>query len=193
MQEPLRETLKTKSPAILSLIENTVPETFRDLDFRLSSWISTPTLQNLSAKLRELKEQIKILHKCDYLSITPKLEDIALVNRWIQNFGVPHYYLQVFFDKAYVVSFREILEIASDPAKEDVVFSVEKDVKNQGKTTIKINIQVGHEIIGKIDTPGHKSVQKELERGRLLFYVTFEGGRGYLDAGVFQEKIIQHA
>jgi hypothetical protein len=99
-------------------------------------------LRELSGHLRALKEQIKILHKRDYLSITPKLEDLALVNRWIQHFGVPHFYLQVFFDKAYVISFREILEISSDSSKEDVVFSVEQDVKNQGKTTIKINIQV---------------------------------------------------
>ena len=192
-REPLRSALQTKNPVILSMIENATPETFRELDFRLPSWSSTTILQNLSAELRKLKEQIKILHKRDYLSITPKIEDLALVNRWIQNFGVPHYYLQVFFDKAYLISFKEILEISSDPAKEEIVFSVERDIRNQGKTTIKINIQVGREILGRIEMPGHKSVLKELERGRLLFYVTFDGGRGYLDTDVFNEKIIQHA
>jgi type II restriction enzyme len=185
--------LQTKNPAILSLLENATPETFRELDFRRPSWSSTTVLQKLASELHELKEQIRILHKRDYLSITPKVEDLALVNRWIQNFGVPHYYLQVFFDKAYVISFKEILEISSNPDKEDIIFSIERDVKNQGKTTIKINIQVGREIIGKIEMPKHKSVQKELERGRLLFYVTFEGGSGYLDARVFNEKIIQYA
>ena len=29
--------------------------------------------------------------------------------------------------------------------------------------------------------PNHKSKMKELDRGRLLFYVTFEGGVAYLD------------
>jgi type II restriction enzyme len=29
--------------------------------------------------------------------------------------------------------------------------------------------------------PTHKSKLKELDRGRLLFYVTFEGGVAYLD------------
>ncbi|MGB5596202.1 MAG: AccI family restriction endonuclease [Crocosphaera sp.] len=31
---------------------------------------------------------------------------------------------------------------------------------------------------------------KELDRGRLLFYVTFQGGKGYLDKEVFMEDII---
>jgi type II restriction enzyme len=99
----------------------------------------------------------------------------------------------VFFDKAYVIPFRDILEIASDPTKEDVVFSVEQDIKNQGKTTIKINVQVGKEILGRIDMPEHRSAMKELDRGRLLFYVTFRNGRGYLDNNVFTTEIIHGA
>ncbi|MEB3249466.1 MAG: AccI family restriction endonuclease [Merismopediaceae bacterium] len=192
LQEPLATTLQQKSPDIFNLIQSANTNTFRELDFRLRSWSSSETLRQLSEQLKALKEQIKILHKRDFLSITPKIEDLALVNRWIQKFGVPHYYLQVFFDKAYVISFREILEISSDSSKEDVVFSIERDVKNQGKTTIKINIQVGREIIGKIDEPEHKSARRELERGRLLFYVTFEGGKGYLDSDVFLREIVNN-
>ncbi len=190
LSEPLRSALREKSPEILSMLDRATPTTFRELDFRLRTWSSSPVLRELSDNLRLLKEQIKILHKRDYLSITPKLEDLALVNRWIQHFGIKHYYLQVFFDKAYVISFKEILEISSDPSKEDVVFSVERDVKNQGKTTIKINVQVGREILGRIDMPEHIAALKELDRGRLLFYVTFQGGRGYLDPSVFSQEII---
>jgi type II restriction enzyme len=175
------------------VIERASDETFKELDFRLRSWSSSPELRELSDLLKSLKEQIKILHKRDYLSITPKLEDLALVNRWIQHFNVRHYYLQVFFDKAYVIPFKEILEIVSDPAKEDTVFSIEEDVKNQGKTTIKINVQVGKEILGRIDMPEHKSAVKELERGRLLFYVTFQNGHGYLDNDVFLNEIVNDA
>jgi type II restriction enzyme len=47
--------------------------------------------------------------------------------------------LQVFFDKAYLIPFEQILEIVADLEKEGEVFSIERDVKNQGKTTIKIN------------------------------------------------------
>jgi type II restriction enzyme len=190
LSEPYSALLAGKSPEILHLLRTATPATFRELDFRLRSWSSSPSLRHLSDLLKCLKEQIRILHKRDYLSITPKLEDLALVNRWIQRFNVKHYYLQVFFDKAYVIPFREILQISSDSSKEDVIFSVEEDVKNQGKTTIKINIQVGKEVLGRIDMPEHRSAMKELDRGRLLFYVTFEGGKGYLDKEVFEKAII---
>ena len=187
---PLSDLLAEKSPEIHRLISQATPETFKELDFRARSWSTSKDLRTLTENLKLLKEQIKILHKRDYLSITPKLEDIALVNRWIQHFGVKHYYLQVFFDKAYVIPFRDILTICSDPQKEGSVFSVERDVKNQGKTTIKINVEVGKEILGRIDMPQHKAALKELDRGRLLFYVTFEGGRGYLDPEIFRKDII---
>jgi type II restriction enzyme len=193
LQGPMAILLRQKSPEIFSLIANSTGQTFNELDFRLRSWSSSSDLRRLSDLLKTLKEQIKILHKRDYLSITPKLEDLVLVNRWIQQFNVKHYYLQVFFDKAFVIPFSDILEIASDPAKEDVVFSIEEDVKNQGKTTIKINVQVGKEILGRIDMPQHKSAMKELDRGRLLFYVTFHGGRGYLDHDVFMKEIVNNA
>lgn len=127
------------------------------------------------------------------MSITPKIDDLALVNRWIQRFGVRHYYLQVFFDKAYVIPFKEILKLSSDPKNEGIIFSMERDVKNQRKTTIKINVQVGKEILGRIDMPEHRSALKELDRGRLLFYVTFQGGRGYLDSTIFSQGIINDA
>ena len=190
LQEPLSGLLLEKNQQLYDLIRRATSSTFREIDFRLRSWSSSEDLRNLSELLRVLKSQIRILHKRDYLSITPKLEDLALVNRWIQRFGVRHYYLQVFFDKAYVLSFKDILILSSDSGKEGINFSVEQDIKNQGKTTIKINVRVGKEILGRIDMPEHRSALKELDRGRLLFYVTFQGGRGYLDPVVFSEEII---
>ena len=102
-----------------------------------------------------------------------------MVNRWIQHYNVPHFYLQVFFDKAYIISFEDILRISSDSNKEDIEFSIEQDVKNQGKTTIKININFAKKIINKIEMPDHCSQVKELDRGRLLFYVKFFGKKSY--------------
>lgn len=192
MQEPLSSLLMEKSPELHRMIEYATVNTFRELGFRARSWSSSADLIRLSEQLKNLKAQIKILHKRDYLSITPKLEDLALVNRWIQNFGVKHFYLQVFFDKAYVIPFKDILTISSDPKNEGTIFSVERDVKNQRKTTIKIDVQVGKEILGRIDMPEHCSALKELDRGRLLFYVTFHGGRGYLDPDIFVQEIIDH-
>lgn len=184
------DLLKKKNNAIYNLISQATAETFRELDFRRPSWSLTQELRDLTEMLKELKENIKILHKRSFLSITPKVEDIALVNRWIQNYNVKHFYLQVFFDKAYVISFRDILKLISNDDNEGRIFSIERDVKNQRKTTIKINVQVGKEVLGKIDMPEHKSAMKELDRGRLLFYVTFEGGKGYLDNEIFMQDII---
>lgn len=186
----LGKLLKRKNKTIYKLIEEATDETFKELDFRRPSWSSTQELSDLTELLKDLKESIKILHKRDYLSITPKMEDIALVNRWIQKYNVKHFYLQVFFDKAYVISFQDILELVSNDENEGNNFSIERDVKNQRKTTIKVNVKIGKEVIGRIDMPEHKSAMKELDRGRLLFYVTFEGGKGYLDNKVFMRDVI---
>lgn len=91
--------LKSKAPELFKPLEGATDDTFREIDFRARSWSSTNDLKTLSDLLKRLKEKIKILHKRDYLSITPKLEDLALVNRWIQQFNVRHYYLQVFLIK----------------------------------------------------------------------------------------------
>ncbi len=185
----LAKLLMEKNRAIYHFLESASNESFKHLNFRMPSWSSSDQLRQLTELLRKLKKYIAILQKRDYLSITPKIEDIALVNRWIQQFGVKHYYLQVFFDKAYLISFEQILEIVKDTKKEGEIFSIEQDVKNQRKTTIKINVQVGREVISRIDMPSHCSKMKELERGRLLFYVTFDGGYGYLDGSSLKEVL----
>ncbi len=189
LNSDLAVLLRQKSPELHRLLLQASDESFKDWDFRRPQWSSSSSLRRLSALFSDLKTQIAVLHKRDYLSITPKVEDIALVNRWVQRFGVKHYYLQVFFDKAYLIPFERILEIASHAENEGPVFAVERDVKNQGKTTIKINVHVGHEVIGRIDMPVHRSQMKEFGSGRLLFYVTFEGGRGYLDGRVLKEVL----
>lgn len=190
LSSDLGNLLKQKKATIYNLIADATDETFKELDFRCPSWSSTRELKDLTSLLRGLKNCIKILHKRDYLSITPKMEDIALVNRWIQHFNVKHFYLQVFFDKAYVISFRDILELIFDSTNEGVVFSIERHPKNQRKSTIHINVQVGKEVLGRIDMASHQSAMKELDRGRLLFYVTFAGGKGYLDKDIFMRDII---
>ena len=184
------DLLKRKKEIIYNLIANATDDTFRELDFRCPSWSLTKELRDLTSLLKDLKENIKILHKRDYLSITPKMEDLALVNRWIQKYNVKHFYLQVFFDKAYIISFKDILTLVSNDNNDGNNFSIEQDIKNQGKTTIKINVQIGKEVLGKIDMPEHKSAMKELDRGRLLFYVTFERGKGYLDKEIFMRDVI---
>ena len=165
----------------LPVLQGITTQTVSVTDFKVPGWSSSERLVQLNDLFKELKRAIKEVQKRDFLSITPKVEDIKVVYKWIETFNVPHFYFQVFFDKVYGISFEQILEIICDPDKEGSIFSVEADTKNQNKTTIKINSKSGVQIAYKIDEPQHKSVRKEMGRGRLLFYVTFEGGTAYLD------------
>ncbi len=149
--------------------------------FRRPSWRSSERLVELTLLFKDLKDAISIVQKRDYLSITPKVEDIKVVYKWIEKFNVPHYYFQVFFDKSFGISFSEIFTLLSDSEKEGEYYEISNDVKNQNKTTIKINTHKTTQIAYKIIEPEHNSVRREMGRGRLLFYVEFKKGTAYLD------------
>jgi type II restriction enzyme len=178
-----------ENPARKSYIEvlnGITKETLDVADFRTPSWSSSERLIQVKELFRKLKTALKEIQKRDYLSITPKVEDIKVVYKWVETFNVPHFYFQVFFDKVYGISFENILKIISDSDNDGVIFSVETDTKNQNKTTIKINSKAGIPIASKVDEPTHESIRKEMDRGRLLFYVTFKGGSAYLDLNNLQ-------
>jgi AccI restriction endonuclease len=156
-------------------------KTLNITNFRTPSWSASQRLVEVRDLFKKLKNAIKEIQKRDYLSITPKVEDIKVVYKWIETFNVPHFYFQVFFDKVYGISFEQILEIMANPDNDGVIFSVETDTKNQNKTTIKINSKSGILIASKVTEPMHESVRKEMDRGRLLFHVTFKGGTAYLN------------
>ncbi|MEZ4876858.1 MAG: AccI family restriction endonuclease [Flavobacterium sp.] len=165
----------------ITLLNTLTPETISIFDFKVPGWRSNERLIEVNNLFKRLKVAIKEIQKRDYLSITPKVEDIKVVYKWIETFNVPHFYFQVFFDKVFGISFEQILTIISNSDNDGVIFSVEKDVQNQNKTTIKINSKTGYPIASKVDEPTHESIRKEMDRGRLLFYVTFKGGTAYLD------------
>ena len=95
----------------------------------------------------------------------------------------------MFFDKAYGISFEEILNMLLDPEKEGSDYTIEEDVKNQFKTTVKINTHITNPVAAKIDIPEHYSNMRELDRGRLLFYVKFKTSTAYLDAEEFNHLL----
>ncbi len=171
----------TSRQGYIDVLKGITEKTLTVANFRVPSWSSSERLIQLKELFCQLKVAIKEIQKRDYLSITPKVEDIKVVYKWIETFNVPHFYFQVFFDKVYGISFEQILQIISNPDNEGVIFSVESDTKNQNKTTIKINSKSGIQVASKVDEPLHESVRKEMDRGRLLFYVTFKGGVAYLD------------
>lgn len=165
----------------IEILQGLNKSTILVINFKVPGWRSTQRLSELNNKLKALKNAIKEIQKRDFLSITPKDEDIKVVYKWIETYDVPHFYFQVFFDKVYGISFEQILQIISNPDNEGISFTVEKSTKNQKKTTFNIASKSGIQVAYKVDEPAHRSVRKEMNRGRLLFYVTFEGGTAYLD------------
>ncbi|MTF37370.1 AccI family restriction endonuclease [Cyanobacterium aponinum] len=170
-----------KKKNYLEILNQINEDTINIISFRRPSWNANDRLSELSILFQQLKENINIVQKRDYLSITPKIEDIKVVYKWIEKFNVPHYYFQVFFDKSYGISFENILSLLTEPEKEGEYYEISKDVKNQNKTTVKINTRKTQQIAYKIIEPEHSSVRREMGRGRLLFYVTFDKGTAYLD------------
>jgi len=131
-----------------------------------------------------------------FLSFTPKVEDLLVVLKWINTFNVPHYYVQVFFDAMYIISFKDILILLRDAQKDEKgiknkkiigsikgkpAFVIEKNPKNQFKETIHIFLNSGYVLYTGEINPTLIASKKELASGRLLHYVTFEGGTVNLD------------
>lgn len=178
-----------KKKPYIDILNSITKETISAINYRSPSWNSTERLQELTSLFKELKNHIKICQKRDYLSITPKVEDIKVVYKWVETFNVPHFYFQVFFDKSYGISFKNILSLLTQPEKEGEYYEISKDIKNQNKTTIKINTRNTNQVACKIIEPEHKSIKREMGRGRLLFYVTFDKGTAYLDLNSLNELL----
>lgn len=173
----------------IDILKSINEETISAISFRRPSWKATNRLQQLSLLFKELKDNINIVQKRDYLSITPKIEDVKVVYKWVETFNIPHFYFQVFFDKSYGISFKNILTLLTEPEKEGEYYEISQDIKNQNKTTVKINTRNTNQVAYKVIEPTHKSVRREMGRGRLLFYVSFEKGTAYLDIDSLKELL----
>jgi len=127
----------------------------------------------LAGKYETYREENKTKGRA-FLSFTPKVEDLGGILRWVENHSVPHFYVQVFFDRIYIISFKKILEILSNPINNKIKFFIEKNYKNRFKDTIHIALTEGICLSRDVKQPKHKSVRKELVNGRLVHYVKFE-------------------
>lgn len=182
-----RDLLFKKKPALINILEQLDAETVSVISFPPQSWRSSQRLVELTELLRKIRKNLKEVQKRTTLSITAKVEDFKVVYNWIMRYGVPHYYVQVFFDKIYGISYERILELISDSDLEGKEYFIETDTKNQNKTTVKIPTNVAPCIGASVKEPQHHSVRKEFNNGRLLFYVTFDGGEAFLEKDSFDE------
>lgn len=154
-------------------LRGTIQKAIAAFEIRSSAFLVEEYKKYVKSEKRKGKRQ--------FLSFTPKVEDIYVIYRWIKIFGVPHFYVQVFFDKVYCISFENMLRIVSDTTARGKIFTIEKNAKNQFKSTVHIDVNQGVCLAEKIEMPEHRSEVKKLISGRLLFYVTFQGGYTQID------------
>lgn len=124
--------------------------------------------------------------------------------KWINTFNVPHFYVQVFFDAMYVISFAEILGLLQSSEINErgrtnkkmygykngsLAFVIEKNPKNQYKETIHLFLSNGHVLTEKMTEPSLAASRKELAGGRLLHYISFGGGTATLDTKLLRQLV----
>jgi hypothetical protein len=165
----------------LDQLSKIVPKASAGFEIRSSSF--------LSKKYRQAMQREGRTSGRTFLSFTPKVEDLLVVLKWIDTYNVPHYYVQVFFDAAFVIPFHKILQLISDPANKDTVFTIEKNEKNQLKTTIHLDIDQGLHLGDIVIPPEHYSAAKELNRGRMLYYVRFKGAKLEIKRDILDQVI----
>ena len=129
------------------------------------------------------------------LSFTPKLEDLRIVKKWVDTYDVPHYYVQVFFDSVYIISFKKILQTLitnnrwTPKQNPSGVFTVANDPKNQFKTTFQIHLDQGTKLADVTQMPEVFGHRLELERGRLLHFIKLGGGKLIPDQNAFKNTV----
>ena len=170
-------------------LESIVPKAIAGFEVRSSAYL---VMKFVSKKERP------------FLSFTPKVEDLLVVLKWIEIFGVPHFYVQIFFDSIYIIPFKDILLLLKNAEvdekgnknkkiigkiNEKPAFVIEKNPKNQYKETIHIYLDRGVCLSNQIEYPKLVGNKKELSSGRLLHYVSFEGGKTKVNKDVLLKLI----
>lgn len=132
-------------------------------------------LQYMRVREGERLAGIKVDRSCP--SFTVKVEDLIIVYRWMERFGVPQIYSQVFFDSVFGINFLEIFQIIGS----GIGFKIEKPRESQEKATIMIPITFGKQIATCIEPPDFRTEIRETRLGRVDAFVAPEGGIFVLD------------
>jgi hypothetical protein len=110
------------------------------------------------------------------LNFTIKEEDLAVIKRWRETYqNKKTYYIQLFFDSSFALSFDEIVKILkTGRRKKD--YNVEKE-KKTGKLTYKIPISKGIKFANCIEEPTLCSETLTDEIGQVMAIRTPRGGK----------------
>ena len=131
-----------------------------------------------------------------FLSFTVKREDMVLARRWIDHFGVRHFYVQDFCDRIYAISFEQVLDTLSHPDGKNKLFTIEKNARNQFKPTAHVNLICGQRV-GDIVYPGGGSIphgiseRHEMSNGRVIHWTRVEGGTAVFDPDALSQVLGQ--
>ena len=170
---------KNKSEGVSYDISNLETKTLNDLIKKASYAIEVRSSKTKVKKYNYFKKQNKGSNSFrKELSITPKVEDLPLVVKWITTFGVPHYYFQVCLDEVYGISFRRILEFVLNSGKKGIV---ERNRNNAEKATIHVPFSKAMKI-GEFKEDVNFDLEiYEDERGRTNPYAIPKDGKLELD------------
>ena len=132
-------------------------------------------LQYMRVREEERLAGIKVDRSCP--SFTVKVEDLIIVYRWMERFGVPQIYSQVFFDSIFGINFLEIFQIIGSGTG----FKIETPRESQLKATIMIPITLGKQIAACVEPPEFRTEIRETRLGRVDAFVSPVGGKFVLD------------
>jgi hypothetical protein len=110
-------------------------------------------------------------------SFTVKVEDLIIVYRWLERYGVVQSYCQVFFDSIFAINFIDIFSIIASGSG----FTIETPAKSQEKATIMIPITSGAQIGTATALPRFEAEHRVTELGRHDAFVVPCGGGFSLD------------
>lgn len=141
-------------------------------------------LRYMAVREREKSEGKKVDRESP--SFTVKVEDLIIVYRWMERFGVPQSYMQVFLDCVYGINFLGLFEIIGSGTG----FKMEKPRASQNKATIMVPITSGSLIAVCTEEPEFFAEVRETKLGRVDSYVVPKGGCFELDPVAFREIVL---
>jgi len=106
------------------------------------------------------------------LSFTLKEEDMDRLNQWQEAHHKPLFIVQMFYDSAYIIPYSRVKQLIS----EGLVKKAEKDRKT-GKVTYNVPLSMGLEFALLVEAPLVEPRVLENEKGLVMAYVVFNGGR----------------
>jgi hypothetical protein len=117
-----------------------------------------------------------------------KQEDIPRLERWEADYGVPIYVVHVFFDRGYFIRFSDVLALleTGELGMETQRFTNPDGTASSPKQIVKVPYILCKEF-GNVSGPTLVPRTFVDKNGKVMTYVTFEGGEIILSSAVFEE------